>query len=198
MEISIEQISLFLVFVLPGLISLKVFSLIVPTKTRGVSEFLFDGLFYTSLNLIFLIPIYFYLLRFEESLDYWVFVIFYFSMLLLSIGFPFFVYWLYSKESFTKRFLLPFPTSWDYFFIKRESCFIIFHLKDGEKIGGYYGEKSYSCSYPDEGSIYIEAVFKVNKDGTLGDKIEGTKGLLITKDQYDFIEMFEIPIGENK
>ncbi len=60
-------------------------------------------------------------------------------------------------------------------------------------IGGFFGEGSYATAYPDEGNIYLKAVYNMNNDGTFSDPVELTKGLLITKDQYTYIEFFDIP-----
>ena len=58
------------------------------------------------------------------------------------------------------------------FFDKRKPIFILFHLKDGRMIGGYFGPDSYATAYPGEGDIYVQAVCKVNDDGTFSDPID--------------------------
>ena len=70
------------------------------------------------------------------------------------------------------------------------------HLNNGKMIGGYFGTDSYATSFPNHGDIYLQSVFKVNDDGTFNEPIEDTKGLLIRKDQYTYLEIFNVPQQE--
>ena len=79
------------------------------------------------------------------------------------------------------------------FFDKRTPLFILIHLNDGKMVGGYFGDDSYATSYPCEGDIYIQTVYKVDEDGRFGETISGSRGLLIRKDQYTYIETFDVP-----
>ncbi|MEQ9091358.1 MAG: DUF6338 family protein [Balneola sp.] len=190
MDFSFENISFYMILILPGLVSLKVFNLIVPIKRRSTSENLLDGLFYSSLNAIILIPFYFFILGLEFKYGL---VVLYCLMLLISFLSPFIVYSFWIKKSISKKLLLPFPTPWDYFFNKREPCFILIHLKSGHKIGGFYGENSYANAFPDNGDIYLETTYSVTKNGEFGKPIPDSKGLIVTRDEYVFIELFNIP-----
>ncbi|MDE0684892.1 MAG: DUF6338 family protein, partial [Candidatus Poribacteria bacterium] len=73
--------------------------------------------------------------------------------------------------------------------------FVLGQLKDGNKFGGYYGFKSYVTSFPTEGDIYLETVYRVDKDGKFEAAIDGSDGAVIRKDQYDLIEFFKTPGG---
>ena len=64
------------------------------------------------------------------------------------------------------------------------------HLKDDAIIGGYYGQNSYASTSPDEQSVYLEKVYKINPDGTFGEEIQDSYGLVISKDDYKYIEFF--------
>ena len=92
-----------------------------------------------------------------------------------------------------KNLQIPYPTAWDYFFDKRELTFLLIHLLDGKMIGGYYGPNSYAGDFPNDGDIYLEAVYSVDDDGKFCDPVENTKGLLIRRDQYSYIEFFNVP-----
>jgi len=196
MEFSFENISFYLVLILPGLISLKIFHLIVPIHQKESSNDILDGLFYSSINALILVPVYFIMLYLEDTLGILIYFILYALMLLVSIFFPFAIYKIRTKGYISNKLLLPYATSWDYYFGLREPCFVLIHLKDGKKVGGYYGQNSYASASPKEGDIYIEKVFKINKDSTFGDPISESSGLLITKENYDFIELYKINKGE--
>ena len=193
MEYSFENLTFYLIFILPGLISIKVYSLLYATNDKTISETLFDSLFYTALNIILLLPAYIIIMGFYDILGNFAIILLYGFMLFTSVGLPFILRYLYEETDLMKNTQLPYVTAWDYFFNMRVKCFIIFHLNDGTMIGGYYGNKSYSCSYPRNGDIYIQSVIKINKDGTFGEIIEGSKGLLITKEEYKFVELFQSP-----
>ena len=85
----------------------------------------------------------------------------------------------------------PTKSTWDLFFSKRESYFIIVTLKNGSKIGGKYGLNSISSTYPCPKEIYIEEVWKLNdKNNGLDKIIEQTEGILITENEISTIEFF--------
>jgi len=67
---------------------------------------------------------------------------------------------------------------------------MLIHLKDDSMIGGYYGQNSYASSSIDEESIYLEKVYKIKPDGTFGEEIQDSFGLVISKDNYKYIEFF--------
>ena len=56
-----------------------------------------------------------------------------------------------------------------------------------------FASESYKSSYPNEGDIYAQAVYKTDKNGLLNKPIEDTKGLLIRKDEYSYIELLNVP-----
>ena len=85
---------------------------------------------------------------------------------------------------------LPFPTAWDFFFDQRKDTFVLIHLQNGNKIGGYYGENSYATSYTHEGDIFIEKAIKVDQNGVFLKVVEDSCGILIRKDEYNLIEFF--------
>jgi hypothetical protein len=60
-------------------------------------------------------------------------------------------------------------------------------------IGGYFGENSYATSFPNEGDVYLETVYRIQDDGTFGEPIDLSRGLLIRRDEYTHIEIFGIP-----
>lgn len=67
------------------------------------------------------------------------------------------------------------------------------HLKNGQMVGGFYGPDSYATSFPNHGDIYLEAVYRVDETGTFVEPIESTQGLLISRDEYSYIELLSVP-----
>ena len=90
--------------------------------------------------------------------------------------------------------LHPEPTDWDFVFAQRkEPFFLLFHLKDGTMIGGYYEADSYVTTYPQPQQIYVQAAYKPLLEGW--EEVPGTKGCLISRDECTYIELFEVKSG---
>jgi hypothetical protein len=66
----------------------------------------------------------------------------------------------------------------------------LIHLNDDNMIGGYYGLNSYVSTSPDEPSIYLEKAFKINPDGSFGEEIADSFGLVISKEDFKYTEFF--------
>jgi hypothetical protein len=94
----------------------------------------------------------------------------------------------------------PCPTAWDWFFgVQRKGeCYILVHLKNGEKIAGLYGSDSYATSFPRNGDLYLEQTVKVDNEGNFQNVVENTLGLIISRDEYSYVELFEVPKGEQQ
>ena len=73
----------------------------------------------------------------------------------------------------------PMPTAWDFLFAQRRMLWVLFHLKDGRRIGGYFGRSSFASSHPLEPDIYVENIWHVDAQGRFTERIEGNAGLII-------------------
>lgn len=93
---------------------------------------------------------------------------------------------------------LPYPSAWDYYFDEREPAFVLIHLENGNLIGGYFGSNSYATSFPNQGDLYLEAVYEVAEDGTFDEPIEDTDGMIITSDEYHYVELFTLPASQTE
>jgi hypothetical protein len=167
----------------------------MPAKPINWSNALLEGLFYSIVNfalfLPLLIPI--HLNNFPAKHPIWYGVSGVIILLVGPIIWPVILTKLFRSKLLTGTLQIPYPTSWDYFFDKREPVFILIHLKNGKMVGGYFGTDSYATSFPNEGDIYLQTVYKINNDGTFGNPINDSKGLLIRKEEYIYIELFNTP-----
>lgn len=73
----------------------------------------------------------------------------------------------------------PTPTAWDKIFQSNGECFIRILNREGRWVAGYYGPDSYASSYPEPHQLYLERAFHASDDGTIGEEIDGTQGVLI-------------------
>lgn len=193
MEIwELNKMVLFLIFVLPGFISLVIYDYIIPKEKRDFSKSIIEIVCYSTLNFIALFPLIYVNIKY----DYYntnTFLL-YLSLLIVFIVLP--ILWpiIFTKFTHTKffksHFLHPIAKPWDYFFGKKESAWVIVHLKSGKMIGGWYGEDSFASSYPDEEQIYLEKVWKLDQTGVFLSEVDQTKGVIISSDEISSIEFF--------
>lgn len=104
--------------------------------------------------------------------------------------------WLRNTRLVSSRVGHPNKTAWDDFFKRRQECWILFHLKDGKMLGGYFGEKSYVSTFPQQPEIYVEEVWRVDDRGAFLEKVEGTLGTVIRQADCDRLE-FLVVEGDN-
>lgn len=198
MEATLESgtLPLLSLLVFPGIVSMQVYRLLMPAKGLDWGNALAEGMFYSTVNLALTLPVTLPLHYFKvyQSYPFLYAIVGLVVLLICPIVWP----WLLCKAFHSKRLMVglqvPFPTAWDYFFDKRLPLFVLIHLNGGQMIGGYYGGDSYATSHPNEGDLYLQAVYKVDHDGKFLSPIEGTKGLLIRKDQYMYLKTFDVPV----
>jgi len=114
-------------------------------------------------------------------------------LLITPIVWPYAWSKLVRNKKLMSKLQLPYPTAWDYFFDKRKTTFVLIHLKNGKKIGGYYGPDSFATAHPREGDLYLEAAIQADDEGKFMGVVKDTMGLIIKKEQYDLIELFASP-----
>ena len=188
-----EKIILFLAFFMPGFISIKVYELIVATKHRDFSNSVLEAIGYSVLNfavlswLIFLISS----ADFNKNKP----VLYFICIILIFFIFP--TIWpllfvLASKLKIFKKYILsPINMPWDDVFSKRETYWVIVHMKDGRKIGGKYGTLSRASAFPNQRQLYLETLWELDNNNKFIKKIERSKGAIFFEDEVSIIEFFK-------
>lgn len=189
---ELDKLVIFIAFVIPGFISLKVYDLFVPTDRKEIGKYLIDAVAYSCINyaLVFWILILAERNKLNENHPFW------FFLLVLAILFIFPIIWamlffkLRKLKFFTKR--IPHPTlkPWDYVFSKRESYWVIVYLNDGTKFGGMYDTESFASSYPAEEQIYLQQVWEIDEKRKFLKPIERSRGIIVSKKDIKAIEFF--------
>lgn len=179
---------LVLALILPGFISIRVWELIVPTGGRPLKDVIFESIAFSVINAVLLYPV----------IDKWsstdnIYLFYVFTVLIFLFA-P--ILWpLIAKKALNwaaaKNWILRRPKSgWDDFFSRRQACWIIAHLKDGRRIGGYYGAQSYATLYPQSGHIYIEELWHLDEEtGAFESAVSESGGIILRPDDYHFIEI---------
>ncbi|WP_238486120.1 DUF6338 family protein [Rahnella perminowiae] len=189
--LEIDKIYLFLLFMIPGFISIKTYQLIYPSSAKDAKDLVIDAIAYSCINYAFLgFPIYYIQKNLISSFS--VFDIYLYVICVLLI-FPIILVFLWKKfrESRWVQKSAPHPTAlpWDYVFGQRRSYWIIVTLKNGKKIGGLYGYKSFTSNSPFPNEIYLEEHWLLDDDGDLQRKVNDTAGILILKDEISHLEL---------
>ena len=189
-----ETLDLFLVYVVPGFVTMKVHDLLWPPKDRNFSSALIEIVSYGMLNLAALFWLFQIVQRpgfkDEHPVGYAV------GMLVAVAVVP--AFWavlgkkLRESRWFQRYSPHPSPSAWDYFFRQRKPGWVLFHLKSGERLGGLYSTGSFSSSFPSEPDIYVEEVWRIDGEGRFVAPIEQSAGALVRRDECTHLEFFEL------
>lgn len=192
MEVLNENtIRLIMLIVAPGFISLKIWGLIHPSPKLLLSaESLIEVIIFSCFNYISTIWLY---LLLKETSFVWAY---YLTVLIISFLWPILLKFILNIRLLKKIKISLIPKSWDYFFSKRELCFMLIHLNNGKMIGGLYGMDSFASSYPEKEDLYLQEVWKIDSEGKFIEKILGSKGLLVNHSLIEYIELFDVTVTE--
>lgn len=190
---QIDSLVLFLIFLIPGFISTKVYDLLIPSERRDLSKSLFEVVAYSAINFALLSWL-IILIHSRGFYDHHP-VLYLGSLFLILFIFPAvwpLVYFKVSSWNILARWLIhPIPKPWDYVFGKKQSFWVIVHLKDKRRIGGRFDTNSFASSYPVKEQIYLEEVWELGEKGTFVKRIERSKGIVILGEEIMAIEFFE-------
>jgi hypothetical protein len=190
---NVNSFALFLVWFIPGFISITVYDLLIAGEKREFTKSIFQVIAFSTLNFVvlsWLILINYKCVTYENHLFCFV----------LSVALVFLIFpaiwsilwvWLIRQKWMAKKIVHPVKRPWDWFFGKKESVWVIVTLKDGRKIGGIYGGSSYVSSYPLPEQIYLEVIWKLDEYGSFLSPVEQTKGVIILGGDISTIEFFK-------
>ena len=190
---EVDKLIIFIAFVIPGFISIKVYDLFVPTERREVGKYLIDAIAYSCINYALV----FWILILAEKNDLYNNHSFLFFILIVAVLFIFPTIWalvfikLRKLKFFLKRIPHPISKPWDYVFGKREVYWVIIYLTDGTKFGGMYDTQSFASSYPEEEQIYIQKVWEIGENNKFLAPINRSKGVLVSKKDIKAVEFFK-------
>lgn len=188
-----DKILLFLFFVLPGLVAIQVYSLKFPPAKRELSSATFEAILYSAINLI----LWFWWVhplsttKWEKlnpvEITFALFIICLISPYLLAM-----IWHELRTESMHYRmgYDHPIPRGWDFFIRNNNHFFVLFHLKNGKMVGGYFGSRSFASTFPQEPEIYCEKVCRVDDRGEFTEWVEGSLGTVMKVSDCERVEFF--------
>jgi hypothetical protein len=178
--LNIDKIWLFLLFFIPGFISIKIWNLLVPRERIDFSKSFLEVIAYSALNfaalswLIFII----HTNDFPKNHIFWYAVFVVFIIFLMPLIWPIIFFNIFKCKFIAKYITSPYQKPWDYVFSRRESHWIIVHLKDGRSISGRYDVNSFASSAPAEEQIYLEEVWQLDSDEKFMNPIDRSRGII--------------------
>jgi hypothetical protein len=187
-----DKLTLFLIFFLPGFISMKVYDLMVAGQPRDISKSVFEAIAYSTLNF----GVLFWLIAFIQSDDFYHRHLILYSisvaaiMVVVPACWPFLFLKLSTWKPVAKHFIHPIRKPWDYVFGKRDSFWIIVHLQNGQKVGGRFDTESFASSDPADEQINLEEVWVLDAEGRFLSQVERSRGILIMKNEIRAVEFF--------
>lgn len=182
-------LALFVVFALPGFISLQVWSLLVPAADRDLKDIIPDAMAFGVLNAVVGAPA---VLVFATTpvQTYALAVV---ALVVLPVFWPFAVKEALRRLERAGLILSRARSGWDAAFLRREPFFVIVHLKDGRRLGGYYGYESYAGLHPCSGHIYLETLWSLDEQGRFLAPIPDSRGVVLRPGDYHFVELLASP-----
>lgn len=210
-ELAPEKALLFVLIALPGVVAIRSYALWLPSQQRDWKEALFDAVFYSMINFFLWAIIYpsavggFFERVAAPGLNWNIVKDYRFELCLYTLVTPLFLTWLWYKLRIGvlhTRFGMDHPirTGWDWVIRNGGAFYIRFVMKrkDGDKgkpveLGGYFADMSFAATYPQEPEIYVQRLHQLKDDGSFGDEIEDSKGMVIKLSECERVEIMADP-----
>jgi len=190
---SLDKITLVIVFAIPGFLILKTYALLSSSGNKDTSQQILDAVAYSCINYAILA---FPIILIEQSnlrhsSPYCYFAIWAVFLLLVPIAITL-AYWRFRKSKFAQgAFPHPVGRPWDFVFSQKKPYWAVVTLKNGRKVGGWYGEKSFASSSPSSPEIFLEDAWLLNSDEGFERPRTMTAGILITESEISTVEFFD-------
>ncbi len=189
-EFGWSNLAIVALFALPGFISLRVWSLIFPTSERPLKDEIGEAISFGILNAMICAPL-FLLLHPVTPVEYYGSAVL--TLVALPAIWPFPILWLIRKLEKLEFILLSSRSAWDDVFLRNEPYFVIVHLNNGGRVGGYYGAKSFAGLHPISGHLYLEQLWYMDDSGKFTSAVPDSRGLILRPGDYKYVELLAIP-----
>lgn len=174
----------------------RVYNYLIPSERRKLGDYLVElitfSMFYLAIFFWLISLLYMPAVRTNAVMFYLLAIV---AVFLIPAGLGWLGSYLIQNRwlrRFVKLTVHPVPMAWDYVFKGGQSYWIIFHLKNGKRIGGYYSCESFASGYPDAQEIYVEEIWLLDDYGRFQQKVGRTMGGYIKAEDCDLIEFLAV------
>jgi len=185
---SAQSVWFFLIFFVPGFVSLKIYDSLVASDRRDFSRSMLDAIAYSALNYGAVGPGALWLWQNSTLVGQWLTGVI--ALVVFPVLWPFLWIKLLSTGAFAKHFIHPTQRPWDFVFGQRKPYWMIVHLRDQRRVGGLFDSASFASSHPAEPQIYIEKVWELDEKGIFVRPVERSEGLIILGQEIAAVELF--------
>ena len=190
---ELDKLALFIAFVVPGFIAMKLYEVLYPTNAVDSSKKLVDAIAYSCINYALLLPFIVWVEKADLVSSSPIAYLFFYMVVLLAAPIAWIFIWRWIRLRKLLLTILPHPTlkPWDFVFEQNIPWFIIVTLEDGRKIAGKYSFKSFASSAPALDQLFLEEEWVLNEDGGFERPAHQTGGILITGSKFTTIEFYK-------
>lgn len=192
MEIwEVDELILFVAFVIPGFISIKAYELLFPTQPVSSTDKIIDAIAYSCINYAILIWPILLVEKARVQVPYPNLYALFYMFVLFIAPIIWVIVWKWIRERDFFQAMVPHPTQkpWDFVFGQRKTYWVVVMLKDGRKIAGMYGLNSFASSAPAKEQIYLEQVWILNEEGGFDRPAEQTAGVIVLESEIVSVEL---------
>ena len=188
---SINSLLAFVLFFIPGFISIKVYDLLIAGERRNFSVNTIEVMAFSAINyglLSWLVWLIYKYNLYQSNLIFPVLSII--ILVICPILWPILYIYILRWKKLSKHIIHPIRRPWDWFFNQKQPVWVIVTLTDGRKIGGAFFNKSFASSFPQPEQIYLEEVWELDQQNKFVKLISGSKGVIILNKDMSTIEFF--------
>jgi hypothetical protein len=195
-----EVLILLLFLLVPGFVFIRVIDTLHPGRRATMGHQIIDvGFWSVAILAVWFLPAVL-LFRYGPGLSYGLYPLLLFVLIVggifvTPILLAYILHRLELRGTLKKLGTKPSPTPSDWVFSGSadDHYYILFHRKEGKDLGGYFGENSFATSSPNGQEIFVEEVWRLDEGGRFIERVEGTRGAIVNREDCDLIEFFEAP-----
>ena len=195
-----EVLIVLLFLLVPGFVFIRVVDTLHPGRRQTMGHQIIDvGFWSVAVLAVWFLPA-LLLFRYGPGLSYGLYPLLLFVLILLGVFatpllLAYILHRLELRGTLKKLGTKPSPTPSDWVFSGSadDHYNVLFHRKDGKDLGGYFGENSFATSSPNGQEIFVEEVWRLDEGGRFIERVEGTRGAIVNREDCDLIEFFEAP-----
>lgn len=190
-QLTEQKMFIFILFFVPGLISLRIWRLLVAAERIDFSTAFYEVLGYGAINfvVVFWLPTLivgreFWSAHRQASIAYLLM-----GTLVLPTVWPLLVH--RTRIGLSRHLVHPTGRAWDHFFGRREPCWVLIHRRDGSVAGGVFAGHSFASDGAGPRDLYLEQLWVVSDKGAFVSPVPASKGALFFEHDIAAIEFFE-------